>query len=340
MSPLHASPFGQRSDTGRLRLGVLGTIVWDTIHQRDGHAEPVEEWGGVSYALEALTGTLPDEWDIVPFVKIGRDLSEDALQFLSAIPRVEVDRGVRIVPEATNRVELRYEDDQRRCERLTGGVPAWVWTELAPLVKQCDALYVNFISGFEMELHTAEGLRTGFAGPTYADLHSLFLGMGQHGLREPRPLPSWSSWMRCFDAVQMNEEEFELLGRAAGDPWLLAADVVGPDLKLIAVTMGPNGAAYVAGPGFSSDPAGWPVTRQRVATPGPAVSGKVGVEGGRRTGDTTGCGDVWGATFFARLLAGDGLEEAMRVANAMAARNVEHRGARGLHLHLKGRIAH
>ena len=340
MSPLHASPFGQRSDTGRLRLGVLGTIVWDTIHQRDGHAEPVEEWGGVSYALEALTGTLPDEWDIVPFVKIGRDLSEDALQFLSAIPRVEVDRGVRIVPEATNRVELRYEDDQRRCERLTGGVPAWVWTELAPLVKQCDALYVNFISGFEMELHTAEGLRTGFAGPTYADLHSLFLGMGQHGLREPRPLPL----LEFVDALLRRSADERGGVRASGSrrrrPLAARSRRGRARPEADRRHHGSQRRGVRRGAGFSSDPAGWPVTRQRVATPGPAVSGKVGVEGGRRTGDTTGCGDVWGATFFARLLAGDGLEEAMRVANAMAARNVEHRGARGLHLHLKGRIAH
>jgi sugar/nucleoside kinase (ribokinase family) len=43
---------------------------------------------------------------------------------------------------------------------------------------------------------------------------------------------------------------------------------------------------------------------------------------------------------FARLLAGDGLEEAMAEANRLAARNVEHRGARGLVRHLSGRLSH
>ncbi len=28
------------------RLGVLGTLVWDVIHQRDGRAVALEEWGG------------------------------------------------------------------------------------------------------------------------------------------------------------------------------------------------------------------------------------------------------------------------------------------------------
>jgi hypothetical protein len=40
------------------------------------------------------------------------------------------------------------------------------------------------------------------------------------------------------------------------------------------------------------------------------------------------------------LLAGDGLEGAMTQANRFAARNVDHRGARGLYRHLAGRLSH
>ncbi len=324
---------------GQLRLGVVGTLVWDTIYLRDGRGHPAEEWGGVSYALEALAASLPAPWQIVPILKVGQDLAEAALRFLAEIPRVDPHRAVRVVPEPNNRVELRYQDDERRLERLSGGVPAWSWEEFWLLVRECDALYVNFISGFEMELATAERLRDAFQGPIYADLHSLFLGIGRSGEREPRPLPLWDSWLRCFDAVQMNHDEFALLGREAGDPWRLAAQVVGPDLKLITVTMGPRGAAYVAAPAFSSDTSTWPGMRGQLTTAAPATTRQVDIPGGPREGDVTGCGDVWGATFFARLLEGEPIEDAIANANSMAARNVEHRGARGLHLHLKGRIA-
>lgn len=320
-------------------LGVVGTLVWDTIHLRDGRGHPVQEWGGVSYTLEALAASLPAQWRIVPILKVGQDLAEPALRFLGQIPRVNPRRAVRVVPEPNNRVELRYQDDERRCERLSGGVPAWAWGEFWPLAGGCDALYVNFISGFEMELETAQMLREAFDGPIYADLHSLFLGIGRHGEREPRPLPLWDAWLRCFDAVQMNDDEFALLGREAGDPWRLAAHVVGPDLKLVTVTMGPRGAAYVAAPDFSPDTSTWRAMRGQVATAAPATTRQIDIPGGPREGDVTGCGDVWGATFFARLLKGDRLERAIVTANSMAARNVEHRGARGLHLHLKGRIA-
>ena len=330
---------GDSGPSGRKRLGVVGTLVWDTIHQRDGRSVPIDEWGGIAYALAGLSSVLSDEWEIVPLIKVGSDLSEAALRFLRTFPRLDLDTGVKIVPEPNNRVELRYVNEARRTERLSGGVPPWSWPELAPLAATCDALYVNFISGYEMDLDAARALRVGFAGPSYADLHSLFMGIDPRGLRVPQELPAWGAWLRCFDAVQMNEDEFDLLGRAWGDPWHLAADLVGPELKLIAVTLGPNGAAYVAGPGFDSDPLSWPGQRKGVGSTGHATSARVPVERGSESGDPTGCGDVWGATLFARLLSGIPLDQAMAHANRHAARNVLHRGARGLRDHLLGRLS-
>ncbi|MCG6956532.1 MAG: carbohydrate kinase family protein [Gemmatimonadetes bacterium] len=323
---------------GRRTLGVVGTLVWDRILDRDGRAHPIEEWGGIAYALSALRASLPEEWTVLPIVKVGRDLAEDAFRFLREIPGLEVSTLV-VVPDMNNRVEIRYTTEERRLERLTGGVPPWTWPELAPLTELCDALYVNFISGYEMELETAMALRMAYPGPTYADLHSLFLGINVHGLRMPRTLQAWRDWLRCFDGVQMNEDEFGLLGLATGDPWHLAAEALGPDLKLLTVTLGPRGAAYVVSGDFEAEPAKWR-RRRGVGVPASARSGMVSRAGGPLKGDPTGCGDVWGATFFSRLLAGDGLEESMSEANRLAARNVEHRGARGLYRHLRGHLSH
>jgi len=270
-----------------------------------------------------------------------RYIFDDAIQPVegSAKPRVRLEPGVRVVPEPNNRVELDYIDQHRRTERLSGGVPPWTWPELAPILRRCDALYVNFISGFELDLDTARALRAGFEGPTYADLHSLFLGVDRGGLRVPRGLPGWKDWLRCFDAVQMNEDEFELLGRDAGDPWRLAAEALGPDLKLVTVTLGPRGAGYIAAAGFDPDPRTWPERRDRMAETGAVRSGRVAQVEGEVEGDPTGSGDVWGGTFFSRLLGAESLETAMGEANRLAARNVQHMGAGGLHHHLQGRLS-
>ncbi len=320
-------------------LGVIGTLVWDTIHRHDEPSAPTREWGGIGYALESFSANLPPAWEIVPIMKVGRDLSEEAFSYLARIPRLRSDPGVTVVPEPNNRVELHYREGRREGERLRGGVPGWQWFELEPVVSLCDAIYVNFISGFELELDVATALRVGFSGPLYADLHSLFLGVGREGDRIPQPLPEWARWLRAFDAVQMNEQELHLLAQREGDPWAVAARVVGPDLQLMAVTLEDRGAAYVASAGFEPDPFAWPRLRERLAIPGAARSGHVAQETVVEDGDPTGCGDVWGSTLYARLLGGDELSVAMKRANSMAARNAAHRGAWGLHRHLRGQMA-
>ncbi|HEY8468744.1 MAG TPA: carbohydrate kinase family protein [Longimicrobiales bacterium] len=326
------------------RLGVLGTMVWDRIYARDGRAHPVEEWGGISYALAAATAARPAGWDIVPIIKIGADLEAEARRFLRSLPGLDLESGLRSVPEPNNRVELRYHDRERRTERLTGGVPPWTFPELAGILEGLDALYVNFISGFELDLETAMRVRLAFRGPIYADLHSLLLAVDPRGYRVPQPLAAWREWLRCFDIVQVNEAELGLLASAWGDPWRFAAEVVGEELRLLLVTLGSRGAAYVASPAFHPSPLSWYdddglALRRSLGVPGAVRSERVPLVDSPRDGDPTGCGDVWGATCFSMLLAGLSLEDAIGAANAAAARNVEHRGATGLHLFLQKRIA-
>ena len=317
-------------------------MVWDRIHARDGRSEPIEEWGGISYALAAASAALPAGWEVVPIIRVGRDLAERALHFVRALPGLDSELGIRVVPEPNNRVELRYYDQERRCELLTGGVGAWPWPELEPLVAGLDALYVNFISGFELTLATTQQLRLGFHGPMYADLHSLMLGVDQQGMRVPQPLAAWREWLRCFDMVQLNEDELGLLAARWGDPWRFAAEVVGPELRLLLVTLGPRGAAYVAAQDFTEDVMQWRPRGFFVPQPtvrhGPARSERVPAPVTGGAGDPTGCGDVWGATFFTRLLAERDLRSSLRAANGAAARNVSHRGATRLREHLLGQL--
>lgn len=318
------------------RLGVVGTLVWDTI-RRVGRA-PIEEWGGIAYALGGVCASLPEAWEVVPLLKVGRDLEGRAVRFLRGLPRVHFE-AIQPVPEPNNRVELIYADHTRRTERLSGGVGPWTAPELLPRLSDLDALYVNFISGFEMTVETAEWLRQAFDGPIYADLHSLFLAVSAGGLRTPQALPELARWLRCFDAIQMNEAEFALLAEHSGDPWALAAQLVGGPLRVLLVTLGERGAAFVAAPDFHPDPLRWPKARRALGPTGTALSRRITSTEIVPEPDPTGCGDVWGATCFARLLAGDALDVAMSRANTLAGRNAALNGATGLHLHLTGRLS-
>jgi len=312
------------------RIGVVGTMVWDTIHGREPARGPVEEWGGIAYALAALDATLSDEWEIVPLVKVGRDLAPRANAFLRGVRHAAPGARFIEVPELNNRVTLRYLDAERRCEQMAGGVPAWTWGELGPMVADLDALYLNFISGYEMSLETASLLRLGFPRFIYADLHSLFLGAAADGMRVPRPLPDAPAWFARFDVVQLNEEEMAHLG---DDPLAVAAAALAQGCRTLIVTLGPRGAVYFTRPSTGLAGGGGPIETARIPVD-PADQAPV------TAGDPTGCGDVFGAAACAAIIDGVDLPAALRRATRVAARNVTHRGATGLRDHLLGRLAH
>jgi hypothetical protein len=325
------------------KVGVIGSLVWDLIYGRDAFERPVEEWGGIAYALGALDASLTPDWEIVPLIKVGRDLSGQAQDLLRGLSRLSPGARCVEVTAPNNRVVLHYQSTERRCERMAGGVPGWTWSELGPMVRDLDAIYLNFISGFELCLGTAQALRQAFTGPIYADLHSLFLGMQQDGIRVLRPLPDAPSWFGCFDVVQLNEEEMQQL---TPDPLSLSAQALGVGVSLLIVTLGPRGAAYVAAPEFDGLAAGQlsPVSNSTTAPqprrPTAPLSVRTALIPAPRveTLDPTGCGDVFGAAAFARLLAGAPVEQALRHANNLAARNAAFRGASGLARHLRGEL--
>ena len=277
----------------------------------------------------------PTDWEFVPILKVGSDLAESARQFVANLDRAAPDAAPIEVPYPNNRVEIHYQSDERRCEMLSGGVPKWSWLGLKPLLNNLDALYINLISGFELDLETAQLIRQNFRGPIYCDIHSLLLAVQPNGLRTLQPLPNAAAWCRCFDIIQVNEDEMSMM---ASDPMALAATAFAEGVSFVAITLGSRGVVYFAAPGFDriSDLRGHSLS----APPGAIRTARVPAKPARHgPGDPTGCGDVWGATYFSRLLAGDKLDAAIDRALDAAARNVDHRGATGLADYLRGELS-
>jgi sugar/nucleoside kinase (ribokinase family) len=323
----------------RKRLGVIGSFVWDVIHGRDVRTAPIEEWGGITYALGALDAALPDDWEIVPIIKVGHDLTARAYEYLRTLRRLAPDAALVEVPVPNNRVTLRYTSDERRTEVQSAWVPPWHWLGLKPLLEQArlDALHVNLISGVELDLEVMQLVRQHFRGPIYCDLHSLMLAIQPDGLRTPRPLANVAGWCACCDVLQVNEDEMALM---APDPMALAATAMANGVSLLCVTLGRQGVVYFAAPGFERLADIRPAVLPRASALAPVRTARIPAEAARvDPGDPTGCGDVWGATFFSRLLAGDRFTDAIRAAHRAAARNVEHRGATGLASYLRGELA-
>jgi sugar/nucleoside kinase (ribokinase family) len=164
----------------------------------------------------------------------------------------------------------------------------------------------------------------------------VLLGVQSNGMRTPQPLPNPGAWFRCFDFLQVNEDEMSLM---ASDPMALAATAFAEGVCALSVTLGKRGVVYFAAPGFEriAD-----LHRQELrASTGAIRTARLPAKPTRHAdpGDPTGCGDVWGATYFSRLLAGDKLDVAIDRALDAAARNVDHRGATGLADYLRGELS-
>jgi sugar/nucleoside kinase (ribokinase family) len=119
----------------------------------------------------------------------------------------------------------------------------------------------------------------------------------------------------------------------------LAATAFDAGVRNLLVTLGRRGVVYFAEAGFDRlDDLRAP--RRPASATGPLRTALVPASVARvdGPGDPTGCGDVWGASYFSRLVAGDIMSQALRAACDAAARNVEHRGATGLAHHLRGEL--
>src|SRR5512133_3630330 len=82
---------GTKGPARKKRIGVIGSLVWDVIYGRDTRMAPIEEWGGITYALSALDAALTDDWEIVPIMMVGEDLAARAREFLRTLRRMAPD---------------------------------------------------------------------------------------------------------------------------------------------------------------------------------------------------------------------------------------------------------
>ena len=181
----------------------------------------MEEWGGIAYALSSLDAHLPPDWEIVPLIKVGRDLSAEAARFMRTLTRLvpggalhrgagaEQPRGAAL---PVHRAPLRAHERRRAGMELGGAGPDGDATSTRS----------TSISFPDSRCAWARRRRSGRASrkPIYADLHSLFLGMQHDGIRMLQPLRRPRAWFCCFDVVQMNEEEMQQISR---DPLAVAA---------------------------------------------------------------------------------------------------------------------
>ncbi len=192
------------------------------------------------------------------------------------------------------RVHLTIFADAERCERFEN-LDVKLEIPFGEL-NDYDALFINMISGFELDLADLQKIREEFKGVIYFDVHSLSRGLGNGMVRELRLIPGFTDWAAQLDIVQANENEVFTLS-AKTDVREIARELLDAGLKTLIITKGAEGAELYF---LEND------TLQMLAEPAlkTEVINKVG------------CGDVFGAYYFYTFLKTKDRSYSLRIAAA------------------------
>jgi len=289
-----------------VKVGVLGTINRDTVKFPDGSTRL--GWGGILYNLRALAKFMHETDLLVPACHVGRDCYAPIMLELKRLKRVDCSHVVP-VKKTNNHCRLTYHDAERKSEILEGGVPRLRYADIEAL-HDCQYVLVNFISGRDVHLPGLEKFRKFYRGEIYTDIHSYTLGRARDGSRYLRTPKNWPRVVGCSDFIQMNRTELAVLisnnyEKHLGRPIeenvgrvieVLRGRKISPKNRMFIVTEGAEGCTILG------------VNRNRLH------SQKYRPRGNRLKGDTTGCGDSFGAGFLSGIARRRSLEECVATA--------------------------
>jgi hypothetical protein len=293
---------------------VIGHLARDVYYIDDGgKAEVVETLGGIYYSVAALSVFLSPGDTIFPVFGVHEEEYDKILGQLQRFGNVDP-KGVFKTKERTNEVHFYPHPTAGRTEcskHIASPIP---FQRIKPFL-DVHGVLINMASGFDILLETLDNIRMTVRDdgvPIHFDFHSLTLGIDDEQARFRRPLNDWRRWCFMLHSIQMSEPEAAGLAAERYDETTLINQLMPLMVNGLLITRGEGGATLISQEHkklFRHDIPGIQV---------PAIV------------DTVGCGDVFGATFFAEYLKSKDLVKAAEAGNKAASFKSTFRGPDGL----------
>jgi sugar/nucleoside kinase (ribokinase family) len=270
---------------------VIGEPCVDLIHKENG--EVIHSYGGVLYSIISLAVLSGINDNVYPLMNLGEDEYDNITNILKEYPKIKLD-GVNKVAHPTKKVHLyvsNYRSGKKaKIEHSQADTYTLPFESIDRFLPDADAILINMISGVDISLDTLKKIRTGFKGFIHIDIHNLVMKTNNEGFREHTNLEHWREWCTNTDTIQMNEYEIGVLSKEKRNDYEIAEEILinlNNSMTGVIVTKGKLGVS-----GFTRKEKTFGSVKffdldrydvQAIENP--------------RFVDTTGCGDVFGASF-------------------------------------------
>ncbi len=193
---------------------------------------------------------------------------------------INVDKGnfsYAVESDDLPEVKLIVHDKKER-EEIYKNISGKLSVEKILDLNQFDGIFINMITGFDIDLDDLIKLRKSYGGLIYFDVHTLSRGLDENGNRNFRKIPNREKWLSNVDIVQVNQNELLTLSDRQ-DEFGIAHEVLSLGPKLLLVTKGNLGAIMFYMNNNRLESFSVPAEKAKVV-------------------NKIGCGDVFGAVFF------------------------------------------
>lgn len=273
-----------------MKLLVIGHSVLDKIFIKD---EIKIQPGGIYYSVKGFASAADpgDELYLLTSMDI-----ENRIYFKDIFSKVNSD----FIQETDSipKVNLHLSGSAERCEgyeNLTNKLEITNWN----MLNNFDGIFINMITGFDIDLSDLKNIRENFKGKIFLDVHTLSRGYDEKsGKREFRVIPGAEKWINFVDIIQVNENELFSLSDEK-EPEKIIKKVLDLGAELLIVTKGKGGAEV-----FYRDESGLQQLKEKA----------IEVE----TKNSVGCGDIFGSAFFYIYIKTYNVEVALKFANRAA----------------------
>jgi len=269
-----------------MKILIIGHTVEDHIifHGEEQEVKP----GGIFYSASAFhflknaedeiflcTSIQKENYNLFEFIY--KNFNHEYFSYVEKIPVIHLN-----VFEKKERHE-RYENIT---DKLTVPFDA---------LNKFDGIFINMITGFDINVEDLQQIRKNYNGLIYLDVHSLARDIDDNYRRDFRKIPKVDKWISSVDILQANDNELCTLSEKISEKEI-AEELLQRGAKIILVTKGERGATV------------YTMKNEKVISLTiPAIQ----VE----TKNKVGCGDVFGAAFFSSYIKDKKMEKAFTLAN-------------------------